>query len=44
MLADDLAVLLDLDPFGIGADFDGPADRAGIHRVAVAVEPHEASL
>src|SRR5690606_34562065 len=42
--ADDLAVLPDLDPLGIGADLDRTADGATIDRGAVLVEPNEAGL
>ncbi len=44
MLADNLAVLPDLDPFGIGADLDSPADSPGVDRVSVVVEPDETGL
>jgi hypothetical protein len=40
----DLAVLPELDPLGIGADLDWPADGAAIHRIAVLVEPDETGL
>lgn len=44
MPAYDLAVLPAFQPVGIGADLDRTADRAGIDRVTVLVEPHEAGL
>ena len=44
VLPDDLAVLPELHALGIGADLDRPADGAGLDRVAVVVEPHEAGL
>ena len=44
MLADDPAVLAELDPIGIGTDLDRAADRARGDRVAVVVEAHQAGL
>lgn len=44
MLGDDIAVLADDDPLGIGMDLDRPPDGAGGDAVAVAVEAHEAGL
>ena len=38
MLPHDLAVLPELDPLGIGADFYWPTDGATIHGVAVRQE------
>ena len=44
MATDNLAVLPAFQPVGIGPDLDRAPDRAGIDRVAVLVEPHEAGL
>ena len=44
MLADDPAVLAQLDPIGIGPDLDRPADGTGRDRVSVVVEAHQAGL
>ena len=44
MLADDAPVLAQLDPVGIGADLHRATDGAGLDRVFVVVEPHEAGL
>jgi hypothetical protein len=44
MPGDDLTVLPAFQPIGIGADLDRPPDRAGVDRVAVLVEAHEAGL
>jgi len=44
MLADDTPVLAQLDPVGIGAHLHRAADGAGLDRVLVVVEPHEAGL
>jgi hypothetical protein len=41
MPAHDLTVLPAFQAVGIGADLDGPANRAGVDRVTVLVEPHE---
>jgi len=42
MATDDLAVLPAFQAVGISADLDGSPDRAGVDRVAVLVEAHEA--
>ena len=39
MLANDLSVLPELYPLGIGTDLHRPANRTGLHRVSVLVEP-----
>jgi len=44
VLADDAAVLTQFDPIGIGADLDGPADRARRNRVLVVAEADQAGL
>lgn len=44
VLPDDLPILPELDPLGIGTDFDGSANGPAIHGVAVLVEPDETGL
>jgi len=44
VIANQTAILPDLDPLGIGADLDGPPDRRRRDRVFSVVEPHEARL
>ena len=44
MAGHNLTILPAFQPVGIGADLDGTADRAGVDRVTVLVEPHEAGL
>jgi len=44
MATDDPAVLPAFEPISIGPDLDGPPHGAGIDRVSVLVEPHEAGL
>ncbi len=44
MLADDTPVLAQLDAVGMGAHFHRAADGAGLDRVFVVVEAHEAGL
>ena len=41
---DDASVLADHDAIGVGMDLDGPGDRAGVHRIFVVVEAHQAGL
>jgi hypothetical protein len=40
VVGDQLAVAERLDPVRVGADLDAAADRRGVHRVVVAVQPH----
>ena len=44
MLGDDLAVLADGDPIGIGPHVHRPPHRAGRHAVLVVVEAHQTGL
>ncbi|ODT58915.1 MAG: hypothetical protein ABS73_11470 [Paracoccus sp. SCN 68-21] len=44
VLPHDLAVLPELDPFGISSDLDRPTNGAAIHGVAILVEPDEAGV
>ena len=44
MLADNLAILPDDDPVGIGMNVDGTANGAGQNRVFVGVKAHKARL
>ena len=44
MLADDPPILAQLEPVGIGTHLHGAADGAGLGRVLVVVEAHEAGL
>ena len=41
MASHDPSILPAFQTVGIGADLDGPANRAGVDRVTVLVEPHE---
>lgn len=42
VLADNLAVLPDLDALGVRTNLDSPADGPGVDRGSVVIEPHEA--
>ena len=44
MFGDDAPILADDDAIGVGMDLDRPADGAGVHRVFVVVEAHQAGL
>ena len=44
MLGNDATILTNDDAIGIGMDVDRPADGAGVHRVFVVVEAHQAGL
>ena len=44
MLSNDLPVLADDDPLGVGVHLDRAPDRSGAHRVAVVIETYEAGL
>src|SRR5580693_8828226 len=44
MFRDDATILANDDAIGIGVDVDRPADGAGVHRVFVVVEAHQAGL
>jgi len=44
MAPHDLSVLPAFQAIGIGSDLDRPANRAGVGRVTVLVEPHEAGF
>jgi len=44
MVGDDTPILADDDAIGTGMDVDGTADSAGVDRISVVVEAHEAGL
>ena len=44
VLRDNPPVLADDDAVGVGVDVDRAADGAGVDRISVVVEPHEAGL
>src|SRR5476651_1151226 len=44
MFRDDATILTNDDPIGVGMDLHRPADGAGVHRVFVVVEAHQAGL
>jgi len=44
VIRNDLAVLADDGPVGVGVDINRPSDRLGHHRVFVLVEPNQTGL